>query len=129
MQNSAKTYAETKGKRPFDWSTALSARCDDMEMANVDRMVLLAESWVTCACGSLCDVIPRTADGLPDDEQLRAHGATFYVHVSDMSKQMRYMTDMGYRATAAEKANAAREKAVDTLGQIEVRSAALISDI
>jgi hypothetical protein len=125
MQNSAKTYTEVKGKRPFDWSSALSVRCEDMDRADMEHMHDLAQNWVTCACGSLCDAIPRTADGLPEDEQLRALGAHFYVHISEMSKQMRYMFDMGYSGMQ-KNANAAREQAVDVLGQIEKRSTELI---
>jgi len=42
-----------------------------------------AGNWVTCACGQLCDVLPRDESGIPEDEQLRTLGKIFYDSIVD----------------------------------------------
>jgi hypothetical protein len=36
-----------------------------------------AGEWVTCACGNLCDAIPRNEQGAPDDFYLQRYGIQF----------------------------------------------------
>lgn len=40
-------------------------------------------NWVTCACGQLCDSLPRDESGIPEDEQLHALGVVFYDSIVD----------------------------------------------
>lgn len=65
---------------PFDWNKFLNdcinKKLKPSDISNIDEVVAIACSWVTCACGNLCDKIPRT-NGVPDDLILSRLGATF----------------------------------------------------
>lgn len=59
----------------FNWNDFLSKESyteEELQEANV-----LSGSWVTCACGNLCDAIPRCPDGSPWDEKLFELGMKF----------------------------------------------------
>jgi hypothetical protein len=71
-----KTYAETNSKKPFDWNAFLNKPEHSFEELVLAEF--LAGSWVTCACGSQCDAIPRTANGRPQDYFLKSYGMLFY---------------------------------------------------
>ena len=91
------TYSERWGKGKFDWYEAL--RCDK---PNWTYLTNLSSSWVTCACGNQCDIIPRSVFyiGEPKDQLLR---------------------DLGMYFTRAVK-NKDVEAAVDILDRIEFRA-------
>lgn len=78
------TYAEVQGKRAFDWNRflerAILGRLSHEEYACA---VLLASSWVTCACGNQCSKIPRFREGTPIDNELRNLGHYFYSAVDN----------------------------------------------
>ena len=63
-----------------------------------------AQSWTTCACGNMCDIIPRDEWGAPLDDELRTLGVLFptYIHGEQY------------------------DAAINTLDKIEKRSATLI---
>lgn len=66
---------------PFNWAEFLDdcIRIDlhESDIRNMDRVRRLAESWVTCACGNLCDKIPRLKSGCPVDDELNGLGMDF----------------------------------------------------
>lgn len=68
-----KTYSEDQGKPSFDWNKFLNKR----KINDVDWDIAQgrAKSWVTCACGNQCDIIPRNSKGIPEDEVLAKLGA------------------------------------------------------
>lgn len=73
-----KTYSETRNEPPFDWNKALNE--DEINWSDLtDR----AGSWVTCACGNQCDVIPRKECGEPVDSKLARLGLRFWARISD----------------------------------------------
>jgi len=79
-----KTFAETQGKPAFDWIKALNnppKACSEEHIA----LAAMARSWVTCACGNQCAIIPRrNIDGVPGsplDKDLRDLGVVFYTNV------------------------------------------------
>jgi hypothetical protein len=41
------------------------------------KAISLASQWTTCACGNMCDIIPRTEDGRPVDTTLTHLGIIF----------------------------------------------------
>ena len=43
-----------------------------------------AYEWVTCACGNLCEEIPRNHLGAPEDDLLAWWGGYFYSYISDL---------------------------------------------
>lgn len=77
-----KTFAETRGELPFDWNAFLNKKKHDSY--DWFHAEWLAKSWVTCACGNQCHIIPRerrlrrSADGAPKDYRLLELGKKFY---------------------------------------------------
>lgn len=100
-----KTYAENQHYQPFDWRLALSRLyISQKEWELLDD---LANSWVTCACGNLCDAIPRALDGAPLDAELRSLGLTFMNNIEYQDSKL----------------------ALETLDKIEKRSSAILTEI
>lgn len=100
----------------MDWNKFLDRPFDEITNEEWDNASKKASSWVTCACGNLCDIIPRkklaeeynTPDyGRPLDTSLSILGARFYTHIS--------LRDL--------------ERSKKVLAEIEKRSAVLIKDI
>ena len=55
----------------YDWPQIIRDLQANAYTAAVKRDVLMAaESWVTCACGNLCDEIPRGCRNVPFDLDL-----------------------------------------------------------
>lgn len=81
-----KTYAETQGATPFDWNAALNAAIEK-EPTRQKRFELeeKASSWVTCACGNTCAIIPRSrykyTNDAPVDVELLELGLWFNTSV------------------------------------------------
>ena len=100
------TYTESKKQTPFDWNAFLNKKTRTEE--EWVEAAILADDWVTCACGNLCDSIPRLSfSGCPVDNTLRNFGSDFYDWIT--------LKDL--------------KNAKITLDKIEVRSAQLISEI
>lgn len=113
-----KTYAETQGKKPFDWNAFL-----EKESYTEDELYQAIDSaidWVTCACGNQCDVIPRGYDGKPLDRRLKKLGREFFVCI----KTMYY-----YFKADEEQFENCRHLAISTLHAIEARSQEIINQI
>jgi len=96
------TYTETQGKAPFDWNAALKSRKKDW----LD-LYKRSASWVTCACGNQCDVIPRGWMGIPDDDALEVLGFDFHTAITKQDTRL----------------------AQRILHKIEIRSAQLIAEM
>jgi hypothetical protein len=77
-----KKYAEKKGKEAFDWNKFLENPPEKGSEEHLDACDL-AEDWVTCACGNLCDIIPRSTLGRPLDDKLESLGIDFNNSVQD----------------------------------------------
>jgi hypothetical protein len=77
-----KNYAETKGERAFDWNNFLDNPPEYLSIEHY-RACDLAGEWVTCACGNLCDIIPRSPIGRPSDTDLESLGVNFYYSVKE----------------------------------------------
>jgi len=99
-----KTFSESRGHKPFNWYEALNA-----EHIDWDNLSLKASSWITCACGNQCDVIPRDAFGMPHDITLQKLGGLNGFYGSILYRD--------------------KEGALNTLVLIEKRSAYLIQQI
>jgi hypothetical protein len=79
-----KTYREVRGADPFDWWEFL----DKPEAEALIPMRIaqsLSGSWVTCACGNLCAIIPRDATGEPEDQKLMELGMDFHKAIRAMA--------------------------------------------
>jgi hypothetical protein len=77
-----KTYAETWEKKTFDWNAFLENPPEWGSEEHLDACDL-AEAWVTCACGNLCDIIPRSPLGCPLDDKLESLGIDFNNSIQD----------------------------------------------
>jgi hypothetical protein len=73
-----KTYAESQNEQPFDWWKALEEPDKDWPDLRTK-----AASWTTCACGNVCDIIPRDEVDAPKDSQLAYLGSYFYVLIAN----------------------------------------------
>ena len=70
-----KTYSETRGKKPFNWHEYLNK-----PLISFDEWLDAkhrAGSWVTCAVGNACAIIPRLSEGEPVNDELRRLGERF----------------------------------------------------
>lgn len=103
-----KTYAETKGQKPFDWNAFLT-NPPEFESPDHDAATDLSSRWVTCACGNLCDAIPRLEhlEGRPQDRELAELGTMFTDNIEDANWP----------------------QARQTLAAIEARSAQLLKEL
>jgi hypothetical protein len=115
----SKTYTEALGEKPFDWNKALSAKFGKMTISKLDKMQDKAASWVTCACGNQCDVIPRFPGGRPVDGKLAEDGDRFTIAVANLrlAKTVFIENAIGEQF---------RHDAIVILDRIEKRSAVLI---
>lgn len=76
------TYAESKGAKPFDWNEFLErARRGETSEQELNLARVLAGNWITCACGTKCDVLPRDLRGCPKDVDLAKLGLIFQSEV------------------------------------------------
>lgn len=104
-------YCEALGQQRFDWNAYLSeAALINRSHPEYERACKLAASWVTCAIGNQCAIIPRGSSWephCPKDKKLRVLGNRFFhlVRKNDL---------VGAR---------------ETLEAIEERSAELIAEI
>jgi len=67
-----KTYAEIQGEPPFNWFNFLSQ--ENISSEEWQDAKIKSSSWVTCACGNQCSIIPRSIYGAPLDNELEALG-------------------------------------------------------
>lgn len=76
------TYSETQGEKRFDWFAELAKQQQDAAPPS-EELRDRAARWTTCACGNLCDRIPRDRHGRPVDDELQELGYRFGWHVCD----------------------------------------------
>jgi hypothetical protein len=77
-----KNYAETQGQESFDWNKFLENPPEKGSEEHLEACDL-ADAWVTCACGNLCDIIPRSPLGRPIDDYLELLGIVFNNNIQD----------------------------------------------
>lgn len=123
-----KTYAESQGKRAFNWNKFLDKK--KFSSKELYAAKLRAKSWVTCACGNQCSILDRDEnDGEPRDIELAALGREFYQKIIKMHSANNMMNRISsgnnyYRAQL--KVN--RISAIRFLKKIEKRSAVVIKE-
>lgn len=114
-------YSETQGREAIDWNQRIKAMIEGLVTKNSvahKNFVRDSGSWVTCACGNMCSIIPRYPTmqargisvywpGTPVDVELRTLGNTFHDNITDFQPK----------------------EAAETLERIEKRSEFLIKEI
>jgi len=81
-----KTYSEEKNRPAFDWNKNLDALIagEEMSLEKLKELDDISGSWVTCACGNQCAIIPRNkAVGYPLDKKLHELGLDFCLEICD----------------------------------------------
>lgn len=112
-----KSYAETKGKKPFDWMKWLNKKI--YTLRDIRKKNVLSKSWVTCACGNQCSIIPRYEDvQAPKDIKLRGLGLDFNFALGDMQYHFAHERYHAFEYS--------KQIAINILLKIEERSAILI---
>jgi hypothetical protein len=128
-----RTYAETKGKKRFDWLNALSTPCTKLNVYEVKSMNKRAKSWLTDACGNQCSIIPRHVDGRPIDSEMLTLGADFNSHVEQICKNLLTIKYVPVSDTEKETmlshANISRSTALKILKKIERRGTKLMREV
>lgn len=94
-----KTHTETKNKEPFDWNVFLNQ--ENITGGKWFEAKVLASSWVTCACGNQCDIIPRRISGAPRDPKLERLGVYFshYIKIKDKTAAKQILIEIEQRST------------------------------
>lgn len=82
MKPEEQVYAVVAGGEAYDWNDYLT-RAIAGETSSLEDIHAINRScsWVTCACGNQCSIIPRDEDGEPLDKTLSALGIDFYEKV------------------------------------------------
>jgi len=82
------TYSEKNGRSPFNWTKfldrAINGKATFSEKLSAFHR---STSWVTCACGNQCNIIPRDEFGAPLDSTLRELGSPFNGFTDAISKE------------------------------------------
>lgn len=80
----------------FSWYQELYKR--DINWSSLKE---LAKSWVTCACGHQCAIIPRQENGVPIDSELAELGSDFYEAISlrNTTQAIRILQQIEKRST------------------------------
>jgi len=86
-----------------------------------------ANNWVTCACGTLCEALPRDlGSGTPKDAELENLGLLFAEIIHDLcSRSCLHTEGVGSKREVGE----AAERARSCLRDIELRSAVLLEEM
>ena len=131
-------YSESRGADPINWNTRLNAIIDTINWntrlnaiidtsketpseSEIGKWKNESESWVTCAVGNACDVIPRCEKGRPYDEELAELGVKFYHNMKKVYESSHYNRPEGVILGAA--------MARKTLSKIEARISELIEQV
>jgi hypothetical protein len=66
----------------WEWYAFLNASEEVKEEFTADASAL-ANAWITCACGQICNVLPKTFFGSPRDREARYLGLDFNAQIQD----------------------------------------------
>lgn len=113
-----RTFAETHNQA-FDWFKWLQdALVTTPTEDQWDRALWIAQSWVTCACGNQCAIIPRHGNGMPKDDILRELGsdAGFFgaIKKREPDKALQYLRLIEHHSAYLIEKELAKQAANDT---------------
>jgi hypothetical protein len=77
------TYAMKSEDNIIDWNARLNSNQEYISNDTWKEWRLEASSWVTCAVGNTCSIIPRRFTGAPLDLKLYKLGNMFYESIAD----------------------------------------------
>ena len=95
----------------FNWFTFLNQDIESISQDHLEEANALADNWVTCACGQLCEALPRVSGNCPKDGKLFELGMNFANKMSEVLDTQ---------------SNIVRNEAVEILKAIEARTTLLL---
>jgi hypothetical protein len=98
----------------FDWFAFLAQDVNELSLDILDEANHLADNWVTCACGQLCQALPKEFGNQPADPELADLGMQFARKINDMIHDI---------------CNETRDEAVLILNAIEARTTKLLQEL
>lgn len=109
------TYRQVTMQKPipgkivvnWDWEL-MQLKQNPQDTHRWHKLVIASASWVTCACGEQCAIIPRDGSGKPLDPELAKYGVGFNAAIEDQD-----------RATARFYLNKIEERASVLIKEIE----------
>lgn len=91
------TYASAHCQKPFNWNKFLDS--EHISDTAWHEAYFLSSKWVTCACGNLCELIPREdnifqsgGSGMPEDRKLRNLGVRFNENILSKNQKRAKIT-------------------------------------
>ncbi|WP_396190254.1 hypothetical protein [Flavobacterium sp.] len=81
LQASSDKPIKILGRNHFSWWLAIKKIESEYNSIFHAQLIELSSSWVTCACGNQCSVIPRYKKGEPRDTHLSQQGYNFFLAI------------------------------------------------
>jgi hypothetical protein len=78
----------------FCWFKFLNQPESDFSEEDLDNAKILSGEWTTCACGQMCQDLPRWESNAPKDTELSNLGLRFMNRIADA----RYLYNIGKEA-------------------------------
>lgn len=118
------TYVSANQETTIDWTEVMNRlNKGELTYANIGYYANKSASWVTCACGNLCDSISREITGEPVDIVLFQSGIDFCDAWIDIKEHYQYRkSHSGYF-------NACKSRLITILNRIEQRSIELLKEM
>ena len=89
------TYSEEMGQPPFDWHSFLTKKRRTVKEWRAAEV--LSHSWVTCACGNQCALLPRHkgCDQFPEGSPIDAQLFELGFHVGTLGRRRLLGAEVG----------------------------------
>lgn len=137
MENKLQNFCELRTGEAINWDKMLSDVKDQIDNRSLNyKMIanahLKSMDWVTCACGNLCDAIPRDysiGNGQPQDSELSHLGGAFPAPWGALKNIAEKCSDRGMTNGDVREAKEYLEWACGILERIERRSTRLLIDM
>ena len=105
--------------KSFNWFHFLKKPAEKIKSKDMEIAATKACSWITCACGQLCKVLPRHEDGEPEDDVLYNLGIRFYGKID--------YAELAHDNNDFKKADQCLKEAKEILEKIEKRTIKLLT--
>jgi hypothetical protein len=119
----------------FDWLLFLNKPVEEVKQIDVERANRLSGDWPTCACGQLCQLLPRGEGNEPEDNVLYDLGIQFDSIMAQYDDAtFAYHSSISLGKTSQQVynkrvANGKRKKALAIFNKIEKRTIKLLSQL
>lgn len=98
----------------FDWFAFLEQPYHEIKRCHIVEASLMANNWVTCACGQLCKDLPRDLSGEPEDPLLKELGIEFMQCINRIEDEIEPLSN--------------KDRAIELLTEIEKTTTKLLQE-